>query len=74
LLKLQRQFSKYGKATTGMPPIEVSCGSDGELVINNGVTRATRIARYAPGVRVIVEVIDDLPVPVAQLPTVGERI
>jgi hypothetical protein len=57
-----------------MPPLEVSRGSDGELVINDGVTRATRIARYVPGVPVIVEVIDDLPVPVAGLPTVGEKL
>jgi len=40
-LKLQRQFSRYGKSTEGMPPLEVSRGSDGALVINDGVTRAT---------------------------------
>jgi hypothetical protein len=72
--KLQRQFARYGTTTAGMPPLEVSRGSDGELVINDGVTRATRIARYAPGVPVTVEVIDDLPAPVAGLPTVGEKL
>jgi hypothetical protein len=72
--KLQRQFARFGTSLEGMPPLEVSRGSDGELVINDGVTRAARIARYSPGTLVAVEVIDDLPVPVAGLPTVGETI
>ena len=72
--KLQRQFSRFGISTQAMPPLKVSRGSDGELVINDGVTRATRIARYAPGTSVIVEVIEDLPVPVGELPTVGETL
>ena len=72
--KLQRQFSRFGASTVGMPPLQVSRGSDGELVINDGVTRATRIARHAPGVPVTVEVIDDLSVPFAALPTVGEKL
>ena len=38
-------------------------GADGEFVVNNGVTRATRIAKLLPGVPVRVEVIDDLPIP-----------
>lgn len=74
MLKLQRQFARCGISTVGMPVLEVSRGSDGALVINDGVTRATRIARYAPGVTVRVEVIDKLPIPVAGLPTVGETI
>ena len=71
-LKLHRQFARYGTSTTGMPPLEVSRGTDGELVINNGVTRATRVAQYLPGTLVTVEVIDDLPIPVGTFPTVGE--
>jgi hypothetical protein len=47
--KLQRQIAQFGTATRGMPPLEVSRGSDGELVINSGVTRATRMARLLPG-------------------------
>ena len=57
-----------------MPPIEVSRGSDGELVINNGVTRATRIAKLSPGMLVRVEVIDDLPIPVGSFPSIGDLI
>ncbi len=39
-----------------MPPVEVKRGSDGELVIFDGVTRATRAAKYVPGALVPVEV------------------
>ena len=73
-LKLQRQFSRHRLSTSGMPPIEVSRGSDGGLVINNGVTRATRVARYLPGTLVTVEVIDELPIPVGGFPTIGETL
>jgi hypothetical protein len=72
--KLQRQFSQYGISTDGMPPVEVSRGSDGELIINDGVTRATRIARYAPGVKVPVEVTDTLPIAGSAFPTVGDTL
>jgi hypothetical protein len=71
-VKLQRQIARYGTATVGMPPLEVSRGNDGALVINDGVTRAMRVARYVPGATVTVEVIDELPVPVGGLPTVGD--
>ena len=43
-----------------MPPILAYEGADGVLVIYNGVTRATRIARFAPGTLVPVEVIGRL--------------
>jgi hypothetical protein len=70
--KLQRQIAKHGSSIAGMPPIQVSRGTDGELVINDGVTRATRAARYQPGVLVPVEVIDTLPIPGGQFPTIGD--
>jgi len=70
--KLQRQVAKHGTSIAGMPPIEVSRGTDGELVINDGVTRATRVARDLPGTLVPVEVIDTLPIAGAQFPTIGE--
>src|SRR5262245_9168085 len=73
-LKLQRQVAKHGKSTHGMPTLEVSRGSDGELMINDGVTRATRVAKLLPGTLVRVEVIDDYPAPVGHLPTIGDRL
>lgn len=72
--KLHRQIAKHGNSTQGMPPLEVSRGTDGELVINNGVTRATRIAKLSPGTTVRVEVIDDLPIPVGSFPSIGDLI
>src|ERR1700693_1081964 len=47
--KSQRQVAKHGTSIEGMPPPEIKRGSDGELVIYDGVTRATRAAKYLPG-------------------------
>ncbi len=44
--KLTDQMKKYGNSTEGMPPIQVTKGANGELMINDGVTRATRIDTY----------------------------
>ena len=49
-------------------------GSDGELVIFDGVTRATRVAKYLPGTPITVEVTGQLKGPVGALPTVGEKV
>jgi hypothetical protein len=71
-LKLQRQIAKYGMEIRGMPPIEVYRGSDGKLMIYDGVTRVTRIAKLRPGVRLRIEVIRDLATPMGRTPTVGD--
>lgn len=71
--KLHRQIAQFGASTRGMPTIEVSRGSDGEYVINNGVTRAARVAKLSPGTLVRVEVIDDLPIPVGAYPKIGDQ-
>jgi hypothetical protein len=42
------------------------------VVINDGVTRATRIAKLSSGTTVRVEVIDDLPIPVGSFPSIGD--
>jgi hypothetical protein len=73
-LKLHRQIVQFGSSAQAMPPLEVSRGTDGELVINNGVTRATRIAKLSPGTAVRVELIDDLPIPVGSFPSIGDLI
>ena len=73
-MKLHRQVARHGMSVTGMPPLEVSHGTDGELVINDGVTRATRVAKYLPGTPVTVEVTGLLPVSVGRLPTVSDRL
>src|SRR5215208_4222228 len=50
-IKLHRQIARFGASTDGMPPLIVYEASDGVLVIYNGVTRATRIAKLAPGTK-----------------------
>ena len=72
--KLQRQVAQYGASTQGMPPLLVYRGSDGGLIIFDGVTRATRVAMLRPGDLVRVEVIGALAVPCTHLPTVGEQV
>jgi hypothetical protein len=72
--KLQRQLAMFGTKIVGMPTVEVSRGSDGELVINNGVTRATRVARFLKGTLIRVEVIDDLPIPVGSYRKIGDLV
>jgi len=43
-------------------------------MINDGVMRATRIAKLLPGTLVHVEVIDDYRTPVGHLPTIGDTL
>src|SRR5438270_7300595 len=73
-IKLHRQLAKYGTSIDGMPPPDVKRGSDGELVIYDGVTRATRVAKYLPGTPITVEVTGELAYPVGALPKVGDRL
>src|SRR5690349_19426456 len=70
--KLARQISLFGASTVGMPPPWVYEGSDGVLVVYNGVTRATHIAKLAPGRLIQVEVIGKLPKAFAGEPKIGD--
>jgi hypothetical protein len=70
--KLQRQIAQFGRGTAGMPSPWVYCGSDGKLLLYNGVTRATRIAKLSPGTLICVEVVGNLAGPVGHLPTIGD--
>jgi len=66
--------AKHGASIEAMPPPDVKRGSDGELVIYDGVTRATRAAKYLPGTPITVEVTGELTSPVGGLPTVGDKL
>jgi hypothetical protein len=70
--KLARQIALFGRSTAGMPPLWVYEGTDGVLVVYNGVTRATRIAKLAPGTLIRVEVIGKLPKAFAGEPKIGD--
>ena len=70
--KLARQIALFGRLAVGMPPPWVYEGSDGVLVLYNGVTRATHIAKLAPGTLIRVEVIGKLPRPYVSDPKIGD--
>ena len=72
--KLHGQITSFGESSQGMPPIWVYRAIDGELIIYDGVTRATRIAKLCPGDTVRVQVIDDINTPGGHLPAVGDCI
>jgi hypothetical protein len=71
-MKLHRQIARFGASAAGMPPPCVYEGSDGALVLYNGVTRATRIAKLAPGTLIRVEVIGRIGRPFGASPKVGD--
>ena len=70
--KLARQISLFGRSAVGMPPPWAYEASDGVLVFYNGVTRATRIAKLAPGALIRVEVVGKLPRAYAADPKIGD--
>lgn len=70
--KLARQIFLFGRSVVGMPLPWVYEGSDGVLVIYNGVTRATRVAKLSPGTSIRVEVIGKLPKALAGEPKIGD--
>lgn len=73
--KLARQISRYGNSVSGLPPSVVVRAAGGELVINDGVTRTTRVAKLLPGKTVWVEVTAECPNwSVSTYPTVKDRL
>jgi hypothetical protein len=72
--KLQTQIARFGASTSGMPPPWVYQGSDGALVVYNGITRATRIAKLAPGTPIRVEVVGTFKRPVGHYPKIGDSL
>ena len=70
--KLARQIALFGRSTVGMPPPWVYEGTDGALMLYNGVTRATRIAKLSPGTLIRVEVIGKLSRVFASEPMIGD--
>ncbi|MBC8117244.1 MAG: hypothetical protein H7062_22845 [Candidatus Saccharimonas sp.] len=70
--KLSRQISLFGRSAVGMPAPWVYEAADGVLVLYDGVTRATRLAKLSPGVAIRVEVIGQLPKDCAAEPSIGD--
>ena len=72
--KLQRQIAAFGASQAGMPPPWVYRGSDGELMLSDGVTRATRIAKLSPAQTIRIEVVRTVNVPLGRFPTIGDTL
>ena len=72
--KLHQQIRQFGSSKTGMPPILVYEDPDGVLEISDGVTRATRIAKLAPGQPVPIVVIGQYRRSRAGSPRVRDRL
>jgi hypothetical protein len=73
--KLTRQLSRYGLSVQGMPLVQVSRDGGGRLQILDGVTRATRVAKWLPGQKIRVEVTEEYPHhDYSRYPTVGDRL
>jgi hypothetical protein len=72
--KLHQQIRQFGSSKSGMPPILVYEDPDGILEISDGVTRATRIAKLAPGQKVPIVVIGRYRRSRANSPTVRDRL
>ena len=70
--KLQVQIARFGASDAGMLPPWVRETPSGGLVLYNGVTRATRIAKLAPGRLIRVEVTGKRPEPSRPLPTIED--
>jgi hypothetical protein len=60
-MKLAEQIRHFGDRTAGMPALQVTKGAREQLMINDGVTRASRIAKLRPRATIQVEVIDERP-------------
>lgn len=70
--KLQRQIARYGASTAGMSPPWVYEAADGVLVLYDGITRATRVAKLTPGTMIAVEVVGTLRRAYAGKPKIGD--
>ncbi len=69
-----RQIARFGASSVEIPPPWVYEASDGVPVLYNGITRATRIAKLAPGATIRVEVVGRLRRAYAGAPKIGDLV
>ena len=70
--KLTEQIREYEGNAAGMPALEVTRGAGGELMINDGVTRAARLYWSDPGATVLVDVIQETEYDFTGLPRIRD--
>lgn len=73
-VKLSRQIARFGASAVGMPPPVVYEGTDGVLLVYDGVTRATRMARLAPGTLIRVQVVGRIRRAFGPDPKIGDQL
>ncbi len=67
-------MARFGAGVAGMPPVLAYRGSDGAIMIYDGVTRATRVAWLLQGRTIRVEVMRAIAKPFGHLPLLGDTI
>jgi hypothetical protein len=73
--KLARELALFGVSLHGMPRLLLIRDGNGSLQIVDGVTRATRVAKWLPGQLVPAEITADYPkADFSQLPLVRDRL
>jgi len=72
--KLARQMSQYGTRIDGIPPLEVFRDPEGRIMISDGVTRATRVAKLMPGTKIPADILGLLKKRIGYLPTVRDKL
>jgi hypothetical protein len=72
--KLADQINEFGESFEEMPPLDVTEGPNGEYMINNGVTRATRAYMVNPGGTVPINVIGSTSWDLSELPTIRDTV
>jgi hypothetical protein len=69
------KLARFGPSIAGMPPVEVTRGANGEMMIMDGVTRATRVAKILHGLLIRVLITEELPnKDYSGLPTIGDAL
>ena len=71
-LKLETQIARFGASSSGMPALWVYQASDKVLVVYDGITRATRLAKLASGIMIRVEIVGKLRRAFANEPKIGD--
>jgi len=74
-IKFTRELSQFGISIHGIPPLLLVRGKGGAFQIFDGVTRATRVAKFLPGQTIPAIIIDDDPnLDLSRFPKVGDRL
>lgn len=72
--KLARQLSRHGTSIARSPPELLYQGTDDAFLLYDGVTRATRVAKFLAGTLIPAEIMGTIRMAVARFPKVKGRL